>query len=62
VMQAPRRTEPLERLVCEGCDRSFPSLDPEAMLAAIKGACPDCGGRFELNGTEASANAPPSSR
>jgi hypothetical protein len=63
-MQSARRIEslePLERLVCDGCDRSFPSLDPQAMLVAIKGACPDCGGRYEFNGGGTSAGTSPAS-
>jgi rRNA maturation endonuclease Nob1 len=38
----------LDVVVCDGCGRSFTTSDGAAMLAAIKGACPDCGGRFVL--------------
>jgi len=33
---------------CGGCRRYFTTGDGKAMLAAIKGACPRCGGRFVL--------------
>ncbi len=35
-------------IACDGCGRCFTTLDGPGMIAAIKGACPDCGGRFEL--------------
>jgi hypothetical protein len=38
----------LEVLACDGCGRSFSTIDGTAMLAAIKGSCPDCDGAFEL--------------
>jgi rRNA maturation endonuclease Nob1 len=33
---------------CDGCGRSFKTEDAAGMLAAIKGCCPSCGGRFGL--------------
>ena len=39
---------------CDGCGRSFTTEDPAGMLAAIKGPCPTCGGRFHLALTAAS--------
>lgn len=42
--------ESVDRLRCDGCDRSITSMDGPGMLAALKGPCPDCGGRFDLNG------------
>ena len=33
---------------CDGCGRSFTTDDAAEMLAAIKGPCPSCGGRFVL--------------
>ncbi|MBA3263418.1 MAG: hypothetical protein H0T69_13305 [Thermoleophilaceae bacterium] len=42
--------DPMERITCDGCGRSFPTVDAHDMLAAIKGSCPDCGGPFQLDG------------
>jgi hypothetical protein len=39
----------LDHLICDGCGRSFNTIDGPRMLAAIKGGCPDCDGRFELD-------------
>ena len=44
-LSAPR---PLDLIACNGCGRCFATEDGPGMLAVIKGACPDCGGRFEL--------------
>ena len=33
-------------IACDGCGRSFMTDDAVAMLAAIKGPCPSCGGTF----------------
>jgi hypothetical protein len=41
-------TRDLEVIACDRCGRSFATDDGPAMIAAIKGPCPDCGGRFEL--------------
>lgn len=41
-------TRELEVIACGGCGRSFATDDGPAMIAAIKGPCPDCGGRFLL--------------
>jgi hypothetical protein len=38
----------LDLISCDGCGRSFTALDGPGMIAAIKGPCPDCGGRFQL--------------
>jgi hypothetical protein len=38
----------LEVLACNGCGRSFSTIDGTAMLVAINGSCPDCDGAFEL--------------
>ncbi len=40
----------VDRLTCDGCGRSFGTIDGPAMLAALKGPCPDCGGQFQLDG------------
>jgi hypothetical protein len=37
-----------ELIECDGCGRGFATEDASAMLAAIKGACPTCGGTFRL--------------
>jgi hypothetical protein len=37
-------------IVCDGCGRTFSTMDGRGMIAAIKGPCPDCGGTFELAG------------
>jgi hypothetical protein len=41
---------PLDVIACDACGRSFATQDGAGMLAAIKGPCPDCGGRFRLTG------------
>ena len=41
--------ETLDVIACDGCGRHFPTTDGPGMIAAIKGPCPDCGGRFELS-------------
>ena len=48
----PRATPPdsMSLLVCDGCPRTIPTFDASAMLDAIKGCCPACGGRFQLDG------------
>jgi hypothetical protein len=38
----------MDRISCEGCDRSFLTIDGPGMIASIKGPCPSCGGRFVL--------------
>lgn len=45
---APREAGRLDLIACDDCGRSFATADGAAMLAAIKGPCPDCGGRFQL--------------
>jgi hypothetical protein len=42
------RAAHLDVIACDGCGRSFATPDGPGMLAMIKGACPDCGGRFEM--------------
>jgi len=42
---------------CDGCGRSFTTDDPIAMLAAIKGPCPSCGGTFCLGPLAAETGA-----
>jgi hypothetical protein len=37
-----------ELIACDGCGRSFTTDHAAEMLAAIKGPCPSCGGRFVL--------------
>jgi hypothetical protein len=38
----------MDVIACDGCRRSFVTRDGTAMLAAIKRACPRCGGKFVL--------------
>lgn len=38
----------LDEITCDGCGRSFMTMDGPGMIAAIKGPCPNCGGRFRL--------------
>ena len=38
----------LDLIACDGCGRSFATADGPAMLGAIKGPCPTCGGEFRL--------------
>ena len=38
----------LELIACDRCGRHFATDDGPGMIALIKGACPDCGGRFQL--------------
>jgi hypothetical protein len=42
------RDQPLDLIACDGCGRRFATDDGPGMIAAIKGPCPDCGGRFEM--------------
>jgi rRNA maturation endonuclease Nob1 len=44
----------LDRVACDGCGRWFSTIDGVAMLASIKGDCPDCGGSFSLMEDQAS--------
>jgi len=37
-----------DEIACRGCGTSFRCSDGPGMLKAIKGDCPDCGGRFQL--------------
>ena len=39
----------LVQITCEGCQRSFSTIDGLGMLCAIKRPCTDCGGRFVLD-------------
>jgi hypothetical protein len=41
--------ETLDVIACDRCGRHFATTDGPGMIAAIKGPCPDCGGRFELS-------------
>lgn len=45
----------LDLIACDGCGRRFATRDGCEMVAAIKGPCPSCGGRFQLV-----AKSPPS--
>jgi hypothetical protein len=47
-----------EMIECDDCGRSFATEDPVEMLAAIKGPCPTCGGRFRLAQATAATEAP----
>ena len=48
----------LDLILCDGCGRCFATEDGPAMIAAIKGPCPNCGGRFQLaSPTEGQAQA-----
>jgi hypothetical protein len=38
----------LDLIACDGCGRRFATWDGREMIAAIKGPCPSCGGRFQL--------------
>jgi hypothetical protein len=42
------RDASLDLIACQGCGRCFATDDGPGMIAAIKGPCPDCGGRFRL--------------
>jgi hypothetical protein len=46
--EAEHRDSSLALIACEGCSRSFNTLDGPGMIAVIKGSCPDCGGTFAL--------------
>jgi hypothetical protein len=46
---AAARPQTLDVIACNGCGRHFATTDGPGMIAAIKGPCPDCGGRFELS-------------
>ncbi|MDX6719878.1 MAG: hypothetical protein QOJ63_2132 [Solirubrobacteraceae bacterium] len=48
-----------ELIECDDCGRSFATEQPVEMLAAIKGTCPTCGGRFRLAQVTAGAAPPP---
>ena len=37
-----------DRVACGGCGDSFPAPEGGALLYALKGSCPRCGGEFEL--------------
>ena len=43
---------PLDVIACDHCGRGFTTEDGPGMIAAIKGPCPDCGGRFRLLGSD----------
>lgn len=47
---APTQARPqtLDVIACDACGRHFATTDGPGMIAAIKGPCPDCGGRFKL--------------
>jgi PHP family Zn ribbon phosphoesterase len=48
----------LDVIACDRCGRSFATEDGPGMLAAIKGACPECGGTFQMiAGSEGAASA-----
>lgn len=51
IPRGAERSYPLDLISCDGCGRSFVTLDGPGMIAAIKGPCPDCGGRFGLAST-----------
>ena len=38
----------LDLIECDGCGRNFATGNGPAMLDAIKGTCPTCGGKFKL--------------
>ncbi len=38
----------MDMIACGGCGRSLVASDGPGMIAAIKGSCPSCGGRFAL--------------
>jgi len=38
----------MDMIVCDGCSRSVVTNNGRAMISAIKGPCPSCGGRFTL--------------
>jgi hypothetical protein len=44
----------LDLIECDGCGRRFATADGPAMLVAITGPCPTCGGSFELRGSSES--------
>ncbi len=48
--QEVHRDDPqkLDLIACDGCGRRFATGDGPGMIRAIKGPCPDCGGRFQL--------------
>lgn len=52
-----RLMDTVDLLVCDGCQRRFTSINGPAMLMALKGPCPDCGGRFQLHGRGSTATA-----
>jgi ribosomal protein S27AE len=40
--------EDFDRISCRRCGRWIPAPEGAAMLFALKGSCPHCGGEFEL--------------
>ena len=40
--------EGFDHIACRGCGWRFPAPEGAAMLFALKGSCPSCGGEFEL--------------
>ena len=40
--------EGFDLIACSGCGWRFPAPEGAAMLFALKGSCPSCGGEFEL--------------
>ena len=49
---------PLDVIACDRCGRRFATSDGPAMLATIKGPCPNCGGSFRLVDRSAEDSAP----
>ena len=41
----------MDRLECDGCDNVILTVDGQAMLQALKGPCPLCGGTYQPAGT-----------
>jgi hypothetical protein len=37
-----------DHIACRSCGWQFPAPEGAAMLFALKGPCPNCGGEFEL--------------
>lgn len=44
----PPREIGADLIACDGCGRSFMTIDGPGMIAALQGPCPDCGGQFRL--------------
>jgi hypothetical protein len=38
----------MDMIACDGCGRPVVTNDGPGMMAALKGPCPSCGGRFAL--------------